>query len=46
MDILNSGSFVTLDNREKIDQLIYTARELATEVSRAEGFQNGGQTNY
>ena len=46
MDILNSGSFVTLDNREKIDQLIYTARELATEVSRAEGFQNGGQTNH
>lgn len=46
MDILNSGSFVTLDNREKIDRLIYTARELATEVSRAEGFQNGGQTNH
>ena len=46
MDILNSGSFVTLDNREKIDQLIYTARELANEVSRAEGFQNDGQTNH
>ena len=46
MEILNSGSFVPLDNREKIDQLIYTARELATEVSRAEGFQNSGQTNH
>lgn len=46
MEILNSGSFVPLDNREKIDQLIYTARTLATEVSRAEGFQNSGQTNH
>ena len=46
MEILNSGSFVPLDNREKIDQLIYTARELATEVSRAQGFQNSGQTNH
>jgi len=46
MEILNSGSFVPLDNREKIDQLIYTARELATEVSRAEGFQSSGQTNH
>jgi hypothetical protein len=46
MEILNSGSFVPLDNREKIDQLIYTARELATEVSRAEGFQNSGQANH
>lgn len=46
MEILNSGSFVPLDNREKIDHLIYTARELATEVSRAEGFQSSGQTNH
>lgn len=46
MEILNSGSFVPLDNREKIDQLIYTARELATEVSRVEGFQSSGQTNH
>lgn len=45
MDILNSGSFVPLDNREKIDQLIYTARELASEVGRTEGFQDSGQTN-
>ncbi|HMS10402.1 MAG TPA: hypothetical protein PKE66_13015, partial [Pyrinomonadaceae bacterium] len=46
MEILNSGSFVPLDNREKIDQLIFTARTLATEASRAEGFQNSGQTNH
>lgn len=46
MEILNSGSFVTLDNREKIDQLIYTARELASEVARTDGFQNSGQTNH
>ncbi len=46
MEILNIGSFVPLDNREKIDQLIYTARELATEVSRAAGFQNSGQANH
>lgn len=46
MEILNSGSFVPLDNREKIDQLIFTARTLATEVSRTEGFQNSGQSNH
>lgn len=45
MEILNRGSFVTLDNREKIDQLIYTARELASEVGVTEGFRNSGQTN-
>lgn len=45
MDILNSGSFVPLDNREKIEQLIFTARTLATETSRMEGFQSSGQTN-
>ncbi|MGH9946427.1 MAG: hypothetical protein ACRD6X_04435 [Pyrinomonadaceae bacterium] len=46
MEILNSGSFVPLDNREKIEQLIFTAKTLATEVSRAEGFQSSGQTNH
>lgn len=45
MDILNSGSFVTLDNRDKIEQLIFTAKTLATETGRNEGFQNNGQTN-
>lgn len=46
MEILNRGSFVPLENREKIDQLIYTAREMATEMSRDEGFQNKSQTNH
>ncbi|MGH9947053.1 MAG: hypothetical protein ACRD6X_07645, partial [Pyrinomonadaceae bacterium] len=46
MEILNSGSFVPLDNREKIEQLIFTAKTLATEVSRAEGFQSSGSTNH
>lgn len=45
MDILNSGSFVTLDNRDKIEQLIFTAKTLATETGRNEGFQNNGLTN-
>ncbi|MBX3289967.1 MAG: hypothetical protein KF855_11555 [Acidobacteria bacterium] len=46
MQILNRGSFVPLENREKIDHLIYTAREMATEMSRDEGFQNKSQTNH
>ena len=45
MDILNGGSFVPLDNREKIEQLKFTAKELATEVAKTEGFQNNGPTN-
>ncbi|HRI05279.1 MAG TPA: hypothetical protein PLL77_16195 [Pyrinomonadaceae bacterium] len=45
MEILNSGSFIPLDNREKIEQLIFTARTLANEVSQNEGFQSSGQTN-
>ncbi len=45
MEILNSGSFIPLDNREKIEQLIFTARTLANEVSQNEGFQCSGQTN-
>lgn len=45
MDILSSGSFVTLDNRDKIEQLIFTAKTLATETGRNDGFQNSGQTN-
>lgn len=46
MNILSSGSFVPLDNRERMEQLAFTARTLATEVSRAEGFQSSGPTNY
>lgn len=38
MEILSSGSFVILENREKIEQLIFTANELAKAASQAEGF--------
>lgn len=46
MDILNSGSFVPLDNKERMEQLAFTAKTLAAEVSRAEGFQSSGPSNY
>lgn len=45
MEILNSGSFIPLDNREKIEELIFTAQTLATELSQNAGFQSSGQTN-
>lgn len=45
MEILNSGSFVPLDNRDKIEQLKFTAKELASEAGRTEGFQNYGPAN-
>lgn len=46
MEILSSGSFVPLDNKGRMEQLAFTAKTLATEVSRAEGFQNSGPSNY
>ena len=46
MDILSSGSFVPLDNKERMEQLAFTAKTLATEVSRADGFQSSGPSNY
>jgi hypothetical protein len=45
MQILSSGSFINLENREKIEQLIFTAKELANAASRTEGFVNGGPGN-
>lgn len=45
MQILSSGSFINLENREKIEQLIFTARELANAASQAEGFNNAGPSN-
>jgi len=45
MEILNSGSFIPLDSREKIEQLIFTAQTLASEVHQNAGFQGSGQTN-
>ncbi len=45
MQILSSGSFINLENREKIEQLIFTARELANAASQTEGFVNAGPSN-
>ena len=45
MQILSSGSFINLENREKIEQLIFTARELANAAGQAEGFVNAGPSN-
>ena len=39
MEILNGGSFVPLENREKIEQLKFTAKELAGEAARSVGFR-------
>ncbi len=42
MEILNSGSFVTLDDRNKIEQLIHTSKELANAASQTSGFATAG----
>lgn len=45
MEVLRSGSFVNLESREKIEQLIFTAKELAVAASRTDGFVSGGDAN-
>ena len=45
MQILNSGSFVNLDNREKIEQLIFTAQQVAHAAVETEGFVNSDENN-
>lgn len=45
MEILNKGSFVPLDNRERIGQMIFTAKTFAAEIAKNAGFQNNGPTN-
>lgn len=42
MEILNSGSFITLDDRTKIEQLIHTSKELANAANQASGFTTAG----
>lgn len=42
MEILNSGSFITLDDRNKVEQLIHTSKELANAASQASGFATAG----
>lgn len=38
MEILNSGSFINLENQEKIERLKFTAAELANAAMETEGF--------
>ena len=38
MEILSSGSFINLENQEKIEQLKFTAAELANAALESEGF--------
>jgi hypothetical protein len=47
MEILSSGSFVILENREKIEQLIFHGKRdcKGSESSRGEGLVNTAQTN-
>ena len=45
MEVLRSGSFVNLESREKIEQLIFTAKELAVAACRTEGFVSSGESN-
>jgi hypothetical protein len=40
MQILNSGSFINTDNQEKIEQLKFTALQLANATAEKDGFVN------
>ncbi len=40
MEILSAGAFINLENQEKIEQLKYTARELANAAIATDGFVN------
>ncbi len=40
MEILSSGSFINLENQEKIERLIFTAVELANAAIGTDGFVN------
>jgi hypothetical protein len=45
MQILTSGSFVNLDNQEKVDQLIFTAKAIAESAIETDGFQSDEENN-
>ncbi len=45
MQVLTSGSFINLDNQEKIERLIFTAKEIAVAASGADGFNNEEENN-
>ncbi len=45
MQILSSGSFINTDNQEKIEQLIFTAKEIAETAVKTDGFVNDEENN-
>ncbi|HEX8638829.1 MAG TPA: hypothetical protein VF692_12250, partial [Pyrinomonadaceae bacterium] len=45
MQVLTSGSFINLDNQEKIKRLIFTAKEIAFAAAGANGFNNEEESN-
>jgi hypothetical protein len=45
MEILSSGSFINLDNEEKIEQLVFTAQEIAETAIKTEGFIANEENN-
>jgi hypothetical protein len=45
MQILTSGSFVNLDNQEKIDALVFTAKAIADSAVQTDGFQSDEENN-
>lgn len=45
MQILTSGSFINLENQEKIDGLIFTAKAIADSAVETDGFANCEENN-
>ncbi len=45
MQILTSGSFINLDNQEKVEQLIFTAKAIADSAVQTEGFASDEGNN-
>lgn len=45
MQILTSGSFINLDNGEKIEQLVFTAKAIADSAVQTEGFASSEENN-
>lgn len=45
MHILSSGSFINFENKEKLEQLVFTAKEIANSAAGTEGFLNQDESN-
>ena len=45
MQILTSGSFINLENQEKIEQLIFTAQAIADSAVETDGFMSSEENN-